>query len=355
MSVFINGRFLTQKTSGVQRFAREIITALDKRLSEDKTSESWILLTPESDADILPLSTIRQQKIGSRSGHLWEQTDLYRAAKSGKLVNLCNSGPVLHGRSLTVIHDAMIFRTPENFSWKYRLAHSTLGYLLARRGEIATVSAFSKSELEATIGARDVLVIPNSCEHMAKIGADASVLSRLELEREKYLLFVGSPTPNKNICKAIEAIRMMGERAPKFVVVGAAASSVFQAKGEAEQGSDRVIFTGRLSDEEIVALYANAGALLFPSLYEGFGIPPLEAMFLGCPVLSSDIPPTREVCGNAAIYFDPTKAEDMVRAIDAIMNDPNRRTEMIELGHARAQKFSWDGSAEKLLHATSRL
>ncbi|MBD8688576.1 MULTISPECIES: glycosyltransferase family 4 protein [unclassified Rhizobium] len=358
MTTFINGRFLTQKTSGVQRFAREIVKALDRHLASQKASEDWVLLAPENAPRDLDLSAIRQQNTGGLSGHIWEQTQLYAASRRGRLINLCNSGPVLHGRSLTVIHDAMIFRTPENFSRPYRAVHGTLGHVLSRRGRIATVSEFSKRELAETIGAKNVSVIPNSCEHLASIQSDETVLNRLNLVPQTYLLFVGSPTPNKNIHRAVEAIGSMGGEAPQFVVVGATASSVFN--GDAQDasnspGTDRVIFTGRLTDEEIVALYANAAALLFPSLYEGFGIPPLEAMLLGCPVLSSSIEPAQEVCGRAALYFDPHNAHDIVRAIRDLTANPQLRGDMIAQGHLRAAEFSWDRSANSLLKAISGL
>lgn len=357
MKNFINGRFLSQKTSGVQRFAREIVKALDEHLIASGSQEEWVLLAPANAELDLKLSAIRQRHVGTLSGHLWEQTQLFAAARAGRLVNLCNSGPILHSRSLTVIHDAMIFRTPENFSRSYRAVHGSLGHILARRGKIATVSEFSRRELAQTIGATDVSVIPNSCEHMANIVPDETVLGRLGLAENAYLLFVGSPTPNKNIGRAIEAISSMGERAPTFAIVGAAASSVFKddasGVGKGPQNG-RVVFTGRLSDEEIAALYKNATALLFPSLYEGFGIPPLEAMYLGCPVLSSNIEPAREVCGDAALYFDPNSSAQMVQSIDLLSENPQLRSEMITKGGVRAAQFSWSKSASALLAAISR-
>ncbi|KXG87018.1 glycosyltransferase family 4 protein [Agrobacterium bohemicum] len=355
MTNFINGRFLTQKISGVQRFAREIVKALDRHLVSTRSTDEWVLLAPENTVLNLELSAIKQRHVGNLTGHLWEQTQLFKASRRGKLINLCNSGPVLHGESLTIIHDAMIFRTPENFSRFYRAVHGTLGHLLARRGHIATVSEFSKRELVEMIGAKNVSVIANSCEHMASIVRDETVLQRLNLTPNAYLLFVGSPTPNKNIIRAIEAISLMADSAPHFVVVGAAASAVFKSQQDLTPVSDRVVVTGRLTDEEIVALYANAAALLFPSLYEGFGIPPLEAMFLGCPVLSSNIEPAREVCGDAALYFDPNDAHDISRSVEYLRANPDLRSTMIERGHARAAEFSWDRSAIALLRAVSRV
>ncbi len=357
MKHFINGRFLTQKTSGVQRFAREIVKALDRHLTLTGSTDEWTLIAPETATVDMTLSSIRQKKIGSLSGHLWEQTQLFAASRHGRLINLCNSGPVLHGKSLTVIHDAMIFRTPENFSRSYRAVHSILGKSLARRGRIATVSAFSRRELNETIGAENVAIIPNSCEHLAAIAPDQTVVARLGLTPCKYVLFVGSPTPNKNLVRAIEAMATLGNAAPRFVIVGAAASAVFHnpSQGPVPVKGEGVVFTGRLSDEEIVALYSNAAALLFPSLYEGFGIPPLEAMLLGCPVLSSNIEPAREVCGDAAFYFNPENLQEIAHSVSHLAANAGLRSAMIASGHARAREFSWDKSAQCLIHAVSGL
>lgn len=358
-TTFINGRFLTQKTSGVQRFAREIVGALDRRLAAQggRDQGEWVLVMPPGAVCDLDLAVIRPLHTGTYQGHLWEQADLWRMTRRGRLVNLCNSGPVLHGRSLTVIHDAMIFRTPENFSLAYRLVHTTLGRILARRGRIGTVSEFSRRELRDTLGALDVAVIPNSCEHMAAIRPDDAVLERLGLETGGYVMFVGSPTPNKNIGRAVEAIGLMGEAAPKFVVVGAAAGAVFRTgnDGVNSDRQGRVLFAGRLSDEAVVALYAHAAGLVFPSLYEGFGIPPLEAMLAGCPVLASDIEPAREVCGDAALYFDARNPRAIAAAIRTLLEDPGLARELAERGLIRSAGFSWQRSAGALLDAVAIL
>ncbi|MDI4664836.1 glycosyltransferase family 4 protein [Xanthobacter autotrophicus] len=352
MTTFINGRFLTQHTSGVQRFAQEVVKALDVRFQSKPPREDWELAIPPGALRGLDLKVIRERVVGRKSGHLWEQTELWWHSRGGRLVNLCNSGPVMHLSSLTVIHDAMIYRTPQNFSRAYRTLHGTLGHLLARTSCIATVSEFSRRELLDVVGVKAVAVIPNSCEHVAGVTPDPAVLERLGLDAKGYLLFVGSPAPNKNLKAAIAGLERLGAAAPKFVIVGAAQKAVFS--GAAEGDSSKVIFSGRLSDAEIVALYRNALALLFPSLYEGFGIPPLEAMVLGCPVLSSDIPPVREVCGDTARYFDARDPAAIAVAVKAFLDSPETHAEMARRGMAHAAAFSWQRSAEALLTALDR-
>lgn len=352
MTNYINGRFLSQKASGVQRFAREIIKALDQQLArEPDNGQSWVLLAPNGTTSDLDLSTIKFETTGSRAGHVWEQIDLLRASSSGVLINLCNSGPVLHGNSFTIIHDAMVFRTGGNFSRAYRLWHKTLGYMLAKRSAIGTVSAFSRGELRKYLGVKSAFIVPNSCEHLANVMPSPEIVGKLGLSTSPFFLFVGNLTPNKNLKLAIEAMTTLGETGVKLVIVGSLDSSVFGSAIKAD--APNVHFTGHLSDEEVVALYKNAVALVFPSLYEGFGIPPLEAMLHGCPVISSDIPPVKEVCGDAALYFASGEKAGMVENLRKLLDDETLRQNLIQKGHARAALFSWDRSATLLRDAIS--
>lgn len=350
---YINGRFLLQKTSGVQRFAREIVREIDRSAASAVGSDQWCLLVPKGVNRDFDLQCIDVRQVGWLRGHAWEQVDLFRAARDGTLLNLCNSGPVLHPRSVSIIHDAMVFRTPENFSLAYRTYHQNLGRVLARRSTLGTVSDFSRSELIRFLGAKSAFVVPNSAEHILSVKPDGGVAIRLGLEPFRYALFVGSPTPNKNLATAIAAFETLGSSGPRFVVVGSASEAVF---GTANTTStDRVLFTGRLSDEEVAGLYRGAGALVFPSRYEGFGIPPLEAMTQGCPVVASDIPAVREVCGNAALYVDPLDATAIADAVTRVFSDRSLRTELAALGLERAKLFSWAKSAHVVMEVVRSL
>jgi glycosyltransferase involved in cell wall biosynthesis len=353
-TVFINGRFLTQNLGGVQRFCREVVKALDAQLQQGNCllgDLRWVLLMPQRAECSLQLRRIEVQKAGGLSGHLWEQVQLPRLAAGGILVNLANSAPLAHRRSLTVLHDAMVYRIPHSFSFFYRSFHQLLGRLIVRRTQIGTVSEFSRGELAAIFGIdpATVFLVPNSCEHIAAVAPDGSVLQRLGLEPGRYFLLVGTPAPNKNMERAIAAFAALRRDGQRFVLVGAGDPAVYGRT--ARQGTQGVILAGRVADAELVALYRHATALVFPSLYEGFGIPPLEAMLHGCPVLASRIPPVEEVCGEAAQYFDPLSVAAMTEAMRSVIDHTVAAAALRDRGRVRAASFSWPQTAGNLLRA----
>ncbi|MBC1182570.1 glycosyltransferase family 4 protein [Brevundimonas sp. WCHBH090558] len=337
--VFINGRFLTQPMSGVQRYARQIVRALDQRPG---AADRYVLLTPPG-ADNLNLLHIPTRTIGRAGGHLWEQTALAWTARHGRLLSLGGSGPVLHRRQIVVIHDAAVFRHPEHFRTGYAAFHRALNRILARRARLATISDFSRRELASVLNLSpdSVAVAPNSADHLLNITPDPAVIERLGLTTRPYYVALGNLTPNKNLAGAIRALSRLADPAVRLVIIGDR-PAVFDRS--AFPADPRLIFTGRRSDAEIAALLGGAQGLVFPSLYEGFGIPPLEAMTLGCPVIASDIPATREVCADAALYFDP--ADDA--ALAAHMADLLSRPDVArpDAGLRRADRYAWSRSAE---------
>lgn len=340
--LFINGRFLTQPMSGVQRYAREIVRALDRR---PDAADRYVLLTPVG-ADDLQLTTIPVHTIPGGRGHLWEQTALAWAARHGRLLSLGGSGPVLHPRHVVVIHDAAVFRHPEHFRRGYAAFHRTLGQLLARRARLATVSDFSRRELAAVLNLSPsgITVAPNSADHLHDVTPDPAVIDSLDLTDRPYFVALGNLTPNKNLAVAIRALARLNDPSIRLVLIGARPPAIFDQP--AIQTDPRLIFAGWRSDAEIAALLDGAHGLIFPSLYEGFGIPPLEAFVHGCPVIASDIVATREVCADAALYFDPhddaTLADHMTRLLTE--TDPARR----DAGLSRSALYSWSRSAEIL-------
>jgi glycosyltransferase involved in cell wall biosynthesis len=354
LKIFINGRFLSQSLTGVQRYAAEMVKAMDRLLSSGEAARwlldaQWELLVPTNASSTIDLQRIGTRTIGSRSGHAWDQLDLARAAGGGRLISLANSGPVFHPRHLVVLHDAQVFRRPDFFSLSYRAVHRTLDILLARRATIATVSDFSRRELAIVLGLRppSIPVFPNSAEHFAATIPDFAVIDRLGLTPQGFFLSVGSMSKNKNIVLAIDAAKSLNRPDIPLVVVGGDNSKVFQ--GGANAADRGVILAGRLKDEEIAALYARAAAFVFPSLYEGFGVPPLEAMIFHCPVIASTADAVMETCGDAAAYFDPRSvpelSERMVeRLVAGAISDDERGKQA-----ARVAAFSWRKSAASLL------
>ncbi|MFT4185444.1 MAG: glycosyltransferase family 1 protein [Rhizobium sp.] len=353
-SITINGRFLGQPLSGVQRFARELTQALDRKIAAGAVpaalkGASWRLAVPRGTPVDIGLSSISVDTFGSGPGHLWEQTSLLARARGGRLIGFGGSGPLLHRRQAVIIHDVTIFRHPQSFKRSYRLLHGALGTVLTRTAKIGTVSEFSRAELAAVfrVPAQNIDVVYNAVDHFAAIEPDESIVERLGLKTNSFFLLVGTMKPNKNLDFAIRAFEALGDPDQKLVVVGGTAPTVFKSDGPKSKG--RLLFPGRLSDAEIAALERHATAFVFPSLYEGFGIPPLEAMTQDCPVLSADIPAVREASGDAALYFDPLRQDELVEAMRRIAGDETLREELRQKGRENVARFSWDRSSDRIL------
>lgn len=205
---------------------------------------------------------------------------------------------------------------------------------------------------------KHVLVIPNGVDPAPTTDAQAAIGSPVlrAAERGNFFLYVGHRGSCKGFDRVYRALRLCG---PSWscVVVGDALRPQEQADITAAGLTDRVISVGRVSDAELAFLYRTAAFFFFPSLYEGFGIPPLEAMQLGCPVLASDRSSIPEVVGEAGVLFDPTDDASLERGLAAILS-PLNRIALIELGRQRAQSLSWRSAVDKysalytgLLHA----
>jgi glycosyltransferase involved in cell wall biosynthesis len=327
---------------------------MDRLIQSDANRLGWhrwrLLLPPGASSDLV-LEAIEVETVGERGGHMWEQRDLMRGAAGARLLNLGNSAPVLHRDKLVVIHDAAVFRTPRNFGRNYGHAHRALGWALARTGRIATVSEFSRRELAQVLRLREesILLVRNGCDHFVGRAADESVLDVLGLERQRYFLFVGNPTPNKNLSVLLQAFARLERPEAKLVIAGSLDNSVFG--GDGAPVGQNVIHTAGRSDAEIAALYKHAAAHVFPSLYEGFGIPPLEAMASGCPVIASEIAVTREVCGDAASYFPPQDAEALAALMRKHWDEPHRSAAWQSSAADRVARFTWEASARSLIDA----
>jgi glycosyltransferase involved in cell wall biosynthesis len=349
--VYINGRFLTQPASGVQRYAAEVVRALDTHLGTDASPIGQLdveLLVPKGDRAGMALRHLRLREVGRLKGHAWEQLELFAAARDGVLVNLANSGPLLHRRSILVLHDAAIFRFPENFSPSYRAFHRLIRPQLAQRAaKLVTISEFSRRELARTcgVGEEAFTIIGDSAEHIWAVETDISILARHGLSPKRYALTVGNQAPNKNVALALRSFAQAAPEGWLLAVAGGGSKDIFGEATRTDNLSVRKL--GRVTDQELRALYENAGVFLFPSRYEGFGVPPLEAMALGCPVISSDAASMPEVLGDAAVYFRSDDEQALAAAITQVVSSHWRREELTERGRTQANLYTWDKSARK--------
>jgi glycosyltransferase involved in cell wall biosynthesis len=348
-SLVINGRFLTQPLTGVQRYAREVVKAMDRLAADGHPAASaWTIEVqhPPAGASLDSYRTIRSLSVGKRSGHLWEQVDLPRAARGRLLLNLANTAPVLHPNIIGTIHDVGVFAHGDAYSTSFRLSYRMMfRYLMRRARLLFTVSAFSAGDIAQYCGNRAgaIAIAPNAADHLDNVPGEEAILDRLGLRNREYVLAVGSRNPLKNVGAAVKAVASLAPDPPPLVLVGQRAASIFQ--DASVEAADFLIPTGEITDGELRGLYRNALCLVFPTRYEGFGIPPLEAMQEGCPVIASRLPVIREVCSDAIVYCDPDNPEDIAEKIRLLSRDAGYRRSLVEAGRSRAKAFSWEATA----------
>jgi glycosyltransferase involved in cell wall biosynthesis len=347
LPLYLNGKFSAQPLTGVQRVAREIVRALD-----DLAPASASLLLPAA-GRAPALRHLQASRVGSAGLplHVWEQVALPWATRDGWLLNLAGAAPALAQRQICVIHDAAVFDHPEAYRPAFVRWYRFLFRWLARHGaQLLTVSAFSQQRLAAALGvdASRIAVVPNGADHLDQVRPEVACLERLGLERGRFLLAVGSANPTKNLPRLVRAYARSGlAQGVKLVLAGGTRPQVFAATDEAD--APGVLHVGVLGDAQLKALYGAALGLVFPSLYEGFGLPPLEAMACGCPVAAAKAASLPEVCGDAALYFDPRAEDDIADALSRLQADAPLRERLRAAGRERAAAFTWRASAARLL------
>ncbi|NHC45897.1 glycosyltransferase family 4 protein [Motilibacter aurantiacus] len=349
MKLYVNARFLTQRVTGVQRYAIEISRAL-LRAGLQPT-----FLAPSSAPASELADELSVQRRGRLAGHPWEQFELPYLARDGMLVNLTNTGPVAVRRQVVTIHDAAVFTFPEAYSPVFRRWYQVMLPVLGRQARaVMTVSEFSRSQLleHCRVPAAKVTVTSGGSQHVLGTEPDNEVLERHGLTGRPFVLAVSSQNPTKNFPRLAQALSQLDGSGFDIVIAGGTNSRIFN---ESTSLPDAVKQLGYVTDPELVALYRAAGCFVFPSLYEGFGLPLVEAMALGCPVVASDAGPMREIAGDAAVFVDPQSVESISAAIARVMADADLRESMSRRGRERSQRFDWDAAAGRLIEVIERV
>lgn len=345
-TVYINGRFLTQRLTGVQRYAHETLRALDTLVTElGAGTPSFTVLAPEG-AALPTLQTIRVAHAGRLRGNAWEQLDLPRIVGNSLLLSFGPTGPLAKRFQIVTIHDAAVHVVPEAYSPAFRAWYRLLLPVLARRApRIMTVSKFAADEVVRYFGADSsrTHVSGEGYEHVLARPADERILAEHGLRRGRYVLAVSSLTPHKNFGLVARALGLLPDRTFEVAVAGTINPAVFSDTDPYALQTLKLL--GYVSDQALRALYENAAAFVYPSLYEGFGIPPLEAMALGCPVLASRAAAIPETCGDAALYFSPDDPGELAALLTRVTSDPSLRARLVAAGHARLSAHGWRGSA----------
>ena len=328
---------------GSETYARELTRAL-ARVGELEYEAFVPTLAPDA-ADGLPTSVVHEYRAststagrlaamaraGAAPGQIRARLDLDRLDAIHFPLSVMIP-PVAQPPAATTVHDLQHELYPQFFS-RAELTYRRVVYgqtITASRIVIAISEHARQTLLERYRLEPDRVVTVH-------LGIDHERLSPGSERREPFLLYPANPWPHKNHARLFEALALLRRDRPELRLVLTGTGHVGDLPGGVEN-------RGRVPPDGLVRLYRTAAALVFPSLYEGFGLPPLEAMACGCPVACSNATSLPEVCGDAAEYFDPTSPEDMARAMSAVLADP---APLVERGLARAREFGWERCARE--------
>lgn len=263
--------------------------------------------------------------------------------------------PRVNGKVITTVHDLTYLRFPETVDTRnLKRLEKGLQRSIERSDRIITVSEFSKREIMELLKVPEerISVVCNAPSLVAGT-ADFGELSIKYGIAKPYLLYVGTIEPRKNLVRLLKTFDLLKkeQKIPHQLVLaggkGWKSEDVYKTAGEMSSTKD-VRFTDYVTGEEKNALYQNAAGFIFPSLYEGFGIPPLEAMTFGCPVVCADAASLPEVVGDAAELVDPLSETSIAQGIWNVIASHSRSDELVRRGYEQTAKYNWDSSAKQL-------
>jgi glycosyltransferase involved in cell wall biosynthesis len=264
--------------------------------------------------------------------------------------------------SVAFIHDVLFRSFPQFFSWKERLYFVPLAWLTRNKADrLVATTDFVARELVSYRYTRsrakiDLVPLAVSKTFRPLSQQDAGLLSTVKAKfglPDRYLLYVGRLNVRKNIENLLRALLLLEDKEIKLVIIG---KEDWKAPDLREllslpAISQRILLAGAMTDEELTATYSQAKIFCFPSFAEGFGLPPLEAMAAGIPVVVSDTTSLPEVCGDAAVYIEPGSPESIARALNELLADTGLYSRKSTMGLARAGQYSWEGTARALMNS----
>jgi glycosyltransferase involved in cell wall biosynthesis len=333
LTIALDAEHTRQSSAGIARYARSLVAALRKI--------PGLTIFELGGGDVVTRGTLPQKLLTARHDLLWYPWLARReAARIGADVyhSPLLRGPLRRGRPpfVMTVHDLVPVRWPETMPrWHRSYTSCFIGRMLDAADRIIAPSQDTADDLIA------LLHVPAEKIRVVPIGVDSfffgSPLSA-PVERAPYVLFVGTPEPRKNLARLVSAMTILRERgfSENLVVVGAG------GWGDGIPAGPGIHTTGRVTDDELHTLYANATCLALPSLHEGFGLPALEAMAAGTPVVAGRSGALPEVTGGAAVLVDPQSATAIADGIERAVAERDR---LVPMGRSRAKEFSWSRAA----------
>jgi len=375
--ILFDARFLATHHGGLARYCRELL----KEMLPLSTGINWVVLVredeefPEDLKEIINKSKNNIEVIGTNIVHytIKEQTEYLKLIDDLKpdLVHFTNFNHPLRIKSpfVVTLHDLTLGLFPNNSSWlKKKLYDYVIRHAASEAKRIFTVSEFSKKMIYEKLGVAParIQVTYNGIdlERFRPIsnGRSLQEVARKYKIKKQYVLYVGQWAQHKNLPRLLEAFQKLESDTElrgqyELVIVGRPREYYDQLVGCADKLGIRssVVFPGFVDDDDLPALYNGARLFAFPSLMEGFGIPPLEAMACGTPVVSSKETSLPEVLDDAAHYFDPLNVNEIVDALKVGLTDDKLRRELIGKGIKQAHKYTWDKTAQETLKGYERV
>jgi glycosyltransferase involved in cell wall biosynthesis len=364
MRIGIDARFFGPIGKGLGRYTQKLIENLEK---VDKTNEYFVFLKSENFEEYIPKNkNFRKIKADYHWYTFSEQIWFPRLLAKHKLdvVHFPHFNvPILYfGNFIVTIHDLILINFPTIksstlspvFYWFKFLAYKiVIRSAIYRSSVIIAVSNFTKKDILCnykSVLPDKIVVTYEACEDycMLSPNKDKEILSRYHIKKP-YIMYVGNAYPHKNLENLVRGFQILKEKKTdlSLVLVGKIDYFYSRLKEMVKHNKiDDVLFVGYALDYELDTIFHNASVYVFPSLYEGFGLPPLEAMAKGTPVASSDHPCMKEVLGDSVIYFDGNKFSEISKSVEKIIDDNELRRKLIEKGYERIKRYSWKRMAK---------
>jgi len=328
MKVVIDARVLNSNSyAGVQNYTKYIL---------------------ESISDKLQLSVAKPKVKNKYLSHLWSHFVL-PFKKGDVLFCPANMAPIFIPKSkklVLTIHDLAFLTYPKSFSKIFQIYYSLLiPYNIKRADQIITISEASKKEII------DIFPQVKDKINIVVLGIDKKYGIVKDLKKKKQILYVGSINERKNLIGAIESFERLPKELDYSLVIVGNFFDIFSLSKKMKEvlfrakKNNKIIFKQGLDDNALIVEYNVSRILIFPSFYEGFGLPPLEAMACGTPVITSNLSSMPEVCGDAALYVDPYNIEDITSKMEILINDKNLQKELVSKGLDKVRNFTWRKSA----------
>jgi glycosyltransferase involved in cell wall biosynthesis len=327
--IVVNGRFLSRPITGVERYAREITKLFKGSFRIETTQRNGI------------------------AGHAWEQFVLPgKLTQDSILWSPANTGPLLVGNQALTIQDLSTIEHPEWFRAQFAAWYRLFLPILAKRVRVIfTPSEYIRQKVQRRFGVKNVLAIHsgvNTGFFHPSVGHSTPDLP------ERYILFVGSLEPRKNLPVLINAWGQIRREFPDVVLVIAGTAGRAFRPVDLPRRDPNLYFFGHV-DADLPALYANAEMFVLPSLDEGFGLPALEAMACGTPVIVSNGGALPEVVGDAGLIFDLSQPDTLALSLQECLANKNLRASLIEKGLERVKQFSWQNTADGIWKTLNEL